>query len=85
MEDVEDEEAGVVGLFGFDPGGNAAGRGVGVGCVDTEDGRSCAGIGEIEGQSGVPGSVAREVSMQCYSLEERTERNPERGRSRRSS
>lgn len=40
VQDVKDEEAGVVGLFGLDADGASAGSCSWVGCVDLEDGGS---------------------------------------------
>lgn len=50
--DVKDEEALVVCLLGLDAHGETPGRGVGCaagadGGVDLEDGRVCAGVGEV--------------------------------------
>lgn len=47
VDDVEDEEARVVLVFGGEAGGVAAGGGVGFGVVDAEDGAGGGGKGEV--------------------------------------
>lgn len=58
VEDIEEEEACIVALLGFDADGFAALGGIVCGCVDAEDGRVGSGVGEVFGLGGLLTHVA---------------------------
>ena len=58
VDDVEDEEARVVGVSGLDADRVAAAAGVGSGCINAEDGAAGGYGGEVEGLGGFAVDVA---------------------------